>query len=723
MAIEEQTGQVQTTLSAILARFDGQAERLEQLSAEMKNLGQQVGMQQDSLDEVKRTQMEFLRRSSSPIPPPPPPPPRQQQVPPALKLPYEAGQVSTVVPPGMLTNHGPPLLSQPHSGAATYGVVTAPVLPAESSGFVKPPKLDFPKFFGENPRLWLDRCQTYFEMYHVPGSQWVATATMYVEGHAALWLQAYKRQHVLLGWDVFAQAIEEEFGADAYEAQMNKLLQLKQTGTVAEYRLAFEASMYYLLSLDATLNPKFFVTQFILGLKDEVRGAVRLQSPNSVTRAVILARIQEEELEAVRPRHRVTTLPKTTNTLPATVQNPASAAVKGEHRKVGEEYWRERQLRDYRRANGLCFKCGDKYSREHTCKKPVQLLTIEVGDFGEVLPDDTLQAINLTENPSGDECFKLSLHAVSGMEELETVRLRALVGNQVMLILVDSGSTHSFVNRQFLHRTQLTAQPIASVTVKVANGEKLQCDSMIPSLQWWIQGITFATDMRVLDLGAYDAVLGMDWLQRFSPMNCHWGHKTLTFAYAGQQVCIQGVTTKQQESLSELSSEQFQKWYNGNDIWSIAVLEQQPFTSPEQHTEIPTEVQSLLQNYMDIFQEPKSLPPHRQYDHAITLEHGTTPVNVRPYRYSPLQKDEIERQVAEMLGSGMITPSMSPYASPVLLVQKKDSSWRFCVDYQRLNKYTVKNKFPLPIVDELLDELAGTQFFSKLDLRVGYHQI
>lgn len=89
---------------------------------------------------------------------------------------------------------------------------------------------------------------------------------------------------------------------------------------------------------------------------------------------------------------------------------------------------------------------------------------------------------------------------------------------------------------------------------------------------------------------------------------------------------------------------------------------------------MPIAVQSLLHQYNDIFREPKGLPPHRQYDHAITLEPGAPPVNVRPYRYSPLQKDEIERQVTEMLNSGVITPSMSPYASPVLLVQKKDNS-------------------------------------------------
>jgi hypothetical protein len=162
------------------------------------------------------------------------------------------------------------------------------------------------------------------------------------------------------------------------------------------------------------------------------------------------------------------------------------------------------------------------------------------------------------------------------------------------------------------------------------------------------------------------------------------------------------------------------KWSRGNKIWALAVV--QP-DDQLQVSVVPEEVQSILAEYADVFLEPKSLPPSRTYDHAITLKPEAVPFNARLYRYSPKHKIEIEQQVRQMVEAGIITTSMSPFASPVLRVLKKDGSWRFCIDYRRLNELIVKNVFPMPIIDELLDELAGANIFSKLDLRAGYHQI
>jgi hypothetical protein len=121
------------------------------------------------------------------------------------------------------------------------------------------------------------------------------------------------------------------------------------------------------------------------------------------------------------------------------------------------------------------------------------------------------------------------------------------------------------------------------------------------------------------------------------------------------------------------------------------------------------------------FSTSTGLPPSRACDHTIPLIQGAQPIFVRPYRYAPLLKTEIEKQVNDMLDQGIIQKSSSAFASPVLLVKKKDSTWRFCVDYRQLNAITKKGKYPVPVIEELLDELNGAAYFTTLDLQAGFH--
>ncbi|GMI78191.1 hypothetical protein HRI_001488400 [Hibiscus trionum] len=131
------------------------------------------------------------------------------------------------------------------------------------------------------------------------------------------------------------------------------------------------------------------------------------------------------------------------------------------------------------------------------------------------------------------------------------------------------------------------------------------------------------------------------------------------------------------------------------------------------------EIQKLLGKYLDVFDEPKTPPPERVQDHKISLVDENAVIKVKSYRYPSAQKDIIEKMVAEMLQAGVIRDSTSAFFSPIVMIWKKDDSWRMCIDYKRLNQVRVKDKFPMPVIEELLVELGRARVFSKLDLRSG----
>lgn len=286
-------------------------------------------------------------------------------------------------------------------------------------------------------------------------------------------------------------------------------------------------------------------------------------------------------------------------------------------------------------------------------------------------------------------------------------------------MLVDSGSTHSFIDEQLIGHLPGVVQLSKPVKVRVADGGLLQCDKQLPDCSWWLQGRCYKSNLKLLPLNGYDAILGMDWLAGLGVMKIDWMHKWLEYQDKGQLIRIQGVHSDV-ANCRLISRAQLRGLYKVGALMHMFQITTE--TSPTVAA-IPEPVQQVLSEFTSVFEEPQGLAPRRSCDHSIPLIPGAKPVNIRPYRYNPAQKNEIEHQVHEMLKSGVIQPSISPFSSPALLVKKKDGSWRLCIDYRQLNALTIKSKYPMPVIDELLDELASSAYFSKLDLRAGYHQI
>ena len=138
----------------------------------------------------------------------------------------------------------------------------------------------------------------------------------------------------------------------------------------------------------------------------------------------------------------------------------------------------------------------------------------------------------------------------------------------------------------------------------------------------------------------------------------------------------------------------------------------------------PLLIYPVVCEFLDIFlDELPGLPPDRDIEFKIKLIPGTVPISRRPYRMPPNELAELKIQLQELLEKGFIHPSLSPWGCPAIFVKKKDKSLRMCMDYRPLNAITIKNKYPLPRIDILFDQLAKAKVFSKIDLRSGYHQI
>ncbi|CAN6284989.1 unnamed protein product [Urochloa humidicola] len=419
---------------------------------------------------------------------------------------------------------------------------------------LKLPKLEFPKFSGENPRVWREKCEKYFSMYNVPVHLWFSFATINFKGNAELWLQTYEAQHSIESWPELCVAVENKFGQDLYQNNMRDLLAIKQTSDVLEYSERFEKAKHRVLVHNKDMGEVFFVQKFIDGLRHEISDVIVLHKPRTVDGALSLAIMQEQVLEATNQRipgrardhgkgvakHIPSSYSPQANSVLGTAPT-ATTEAPGKHLRQANDN-KFAQLRAQRRAKGLCMKCGEPYSPQHKCPTQVSLQLVE--ELLEILEQQTSDndaTSNASTSESDEELLTLSVNAVEGTMGLKTIRLQGLIQNQEVLILVDSGSSSTFIHQDLVAQLKLPVTQITPLKVTVAGGTTLPCDRQVNQVQWFTQGSTFSTDAKVLPLGSYDMILGMDWLEAHSPMWVHWRRKHLRFAHMGKRITIRGV--------------------------------------------------------------------------------------------------------------------------------------------------------------------------------------
>jgi hypothetical protein len=266
--------------------------------------------------------------------------------------------------------------------------------------------------------------------------------------------------------------------------------------------------------------------------------------------------------------------------------------------------------------------------------------------------------------------------------------------NNLAIILFDSGASHSFISTKFSAKCQLPFHHTnGGITISTPGGRvaTYQINRHVPIK---FGSLIIKTTFLILCLDSVDIILGTDWLTIHQAVidiaaraiEVHSPTCGETTLYLPEQICTRSCAFVMIES--------------------------------------PIERIPVVCDYPDVFpDELPGMPPDRDIEFAIELQPGTAPISKRPYRMPPAELAELKKQLQDLLDKGFIRPSTSPWGCPALFVKKKDENLRLCVDYRPLNAVTIKNKYPLPRIDVLFDQLVGAKVFSKIDLRSGYHQI
>ncbi|GKE39744.1 putative reverse transcriptase domain-containing protein [Tanacetum coccineum] len=291
-----------------------------------------------------------------------------------------------------------------------------------------------------------------------------------------------------------------------------------------------------------------------------------------------------------------------------------------------------------------------------------------------------------------------------------------LLNQHLARVLFDSGADKSFVSISLA--SMLNIPPITLDTtydIEMADGNLVGTNTIIQGCILILLNQPFEIDLMSIKLGSFDVVIGMDWLSKYhAKIICD--EKVVHIPIDGETLIIRGDRSKTRLSLiSCIKTKRYKS--RGCQVFIAQIMEKK---SDERLLEdIP-----VVREFPKVFpKDLPGLPPIRQVEFQIDLMPGAAPVAQAPYRLAPSEMQELSDQLQELVDRGFIRPSTSPWGAHVLFVKKKDRSFRMCIDYRELNKLTIKNRYPLPRIDDLFDQLQGSSIYSKIDLRSGYHQL
>ena len=286
-----------------------------------------------------------------------------------------------------------------------------------------------------------------------------------------------------------------------------------------------------------------------------------------------------------------------------------------------------------------------------------------------------------------------------------------------MHAFIDPRSTHSYVCMEHVFDKVPAIEKLAyDMHVTSPLGHSVSVNSVYRNCPIVIQAREFLADLITLPFIEFDLILGKDWLTKHRAIvDC--GQKTVVLRCPDQsEVIIQGIRSSVLSNvISAMQERRFIR--KGYEAFLALILD-------SKRGQVELEKIPVVREFSDVFpEELPGIPPEKEVELSIEIVPGTAPVSRAPYRMAPTELKELKVQLQELLDKGFVRPSVSPWGAPVLFVKKKDGTLRMCIDYRQINKVAVKNKYPLPRIEDLFDQLKGAGVFSKIDLRSGYYQL